>query len=904
MAAIVTSIALEMELAGVGGGWTNVGTGATNYLVVPQGGYAITIKRGVDPATRQMYVATCDFVLDNSSEVFTPGNTASAYYNRIVKGIGVRFSTTVGAVIRYWFTGTLAGPQPSFPDYGPGANYVAIHAVGLAQQLADAKTYSMAVQPNVDVDDAATAIMVAMALGSTRYSFPDSTTVLPYVFPRSDPLSDLVALYASEPGSLLYEDGQGRMVGIPVESMTGSYASPTHTWGSTISPVGDVVPDYRNEAVFARQEVQLTVPTISEDQVTLYRHPFNFENGLCERMISGSNRILSGTFDQPPLSAADVATKFSSIVQVYQLTPAALAVNINASVTGFYTSDPDSNPTRFQVGDRIEIDSEHMEVTAASTNVGTHSQSLTVTRGTDGTVAVAHIAGTGPVPRPIYLRPKQRQVGNFAGQVGPTPLGTGTTTFTVNSAAAFTVGWTVLINLEEMLVTATDTFANTITVVRAQNGTAAAAHAAAAQIQRVIYTYVDAPPALSSYVIASLFPDGTPPEGTGSGIIGTGQFAGGADIQVTGNTFLAGIHNAMGQDGYLADLAILGKATTVRGTNITFAYAVAVNGLVGLPDGPSISIPYGVNSIETAKGAAMSALMAGRLQSPWLTLTFLVDSATTATDLIAGTTGVEIGHLVRYTGLGTNREKVDEWYRVMGISMDVPDVVSGTADLEPIRMTFVLAPAHTIRDARKVAYSDFTIQAALSGGAYFGVGYLNILPSGVNDWATSGAAANWRQVNSVSPARVYKVSGLDQRQVVNVGSGDQEVRVAAAGMSGAQNSYPGAPNGVGAVFRSDATGANCWQCFFLPFAGGFVFLWNTTDGTVTSVAWTKVDGDSLIVRAQGTRIRVYASDQPEPIIDITSTRFQTQTYVGFNEKHTIVSASTTPYITSFYGQGL
>ena len=111
----LTSYAVQMELAGVGGGWTDV---TADVLLGEQ---PLRFRYGIDgngPVDRVANVGICRFVLDNSAS-----NSASTlgYYSPLHTnvrsgfgfGINVRVALTYGGTTYYKFRGRLSAIEPA-----------------------------------------------------------------------------------------------------------------------------------------------------------------------------------------------------------------------------------------------------------------------------------------------------------------------------------------------------------------------------------------------------------------------------------------------------------------------------------------------------------------------------------------------------------------------------------------------------------------------------------------------------------------------------------------------------------------------------------------------------------------------------------------------------------------------
>ena len=877
MTPVAITVKVEFEFVFGSGTWTNV---TTAYIDSKS---AINWDRGVGD-DRLPKISTASFNLDNSSEVWTPGNSASTYYNKLRKGVGVRMSSTYSATERYFFRGVVTAVQPSIPPYGPAGMRVAVACEGITSLLAADESYGMAAQENALIHTTLAAIMTAA--GSSHYSFETSTYTLPVVIPRSNPLADLVAVALSEPSSLLFEAGDGQPRFKASSSMLGGFGSPAHTWGTTIVPEDVVTPEYRYEAQFARQRVTRSALTVSTAPVELYRYPFSWANKTAEAMAAYEQRRITGTFTKFP---ATVEKKFQQTIQAFVTADAALYAAINDSQTYLYTSEGSFN--QFVAGHVVRIDSEVMLVTSASpANAATNNQRLDVTRGYMGTTAVSHTAPASP-KKWIYQRVMTQSVGAVVGYLVSSLTSTGTT-FNLSGgpgggAPNANVRYLDILKIDNELMTVTSGNAVTPVVTRSDYGTANASHAAGATAYRVTLVAegdITAP----TYVKASDQPD-TPP--SSPDIIGVAAYAGGDHILVTGNKFEAAIYNQSASARYNAELVIGGEEWQAADTPTEIIFEKAVPYILGKPEGPAQTLPFGTSNVEVAKGWAMGLLRAGRVPSPWLNVTLTANLSDNVTSVLTA----EIGDLVRYTGAGTQRERIDEWFRIVGIGGQVTedgDIVFG----------FRLAPSHLTRDASKCWYTDFSSKVGTGAGlggfrvkGISGAGWTNDSQWYVQNISALGVpgAANAPSVAAPAAARL------------NIGSADMIVGTTVEFGSFANNSYATSTGGIGVTFRMNSGGTQFWEARFNPTTSK-IYLWNTTDGVVgTPADWTAIQRPEMEVWAEGDRIRVFVDCSGEPVIDVPSTRFNTNTYVGPCLERTILGGGgSQPYILDFYAQAV
>lgn len=872
----VVSVTSDLEFK-IDGSWTSV----KSFLDERSN---VSWRLGVGP-NRKMQPSSLTFSFTNEGEEWTPSNSTSTYFNKIRQGTEVRLSSTYSGTTRYHFTGEITDINPSYPEAGADDLRCAFTCQGKSAALARIGPYAMTLLTNVDVDDAIAAVLTAA--GTTSYSLEDSAYTIPNAFARDNPLTDVVAMAASDPSKLLWEDGQGRM---RLKSMIGGYSSPDQTWGADpYAPREELRPDYRKTSQFARQVVRASVLTPSITPVTLYEHPLSAKNGAPEKMAGYAYRKLAGEFAKFPYT---VVTQFQQTIVPFLATTDPLSVSMDASQTTVTTSSAYYNTTNtFQPGDYIRIHNEIMLVTAAV--VIAYGQRLTVTRAQLGTTAAVH-AAVVPGGTPIY----KRSVVEVLTQITPPynsllnqSVGASSSSWNITNAAPLAVN--DLLKCDSEIVKVTSIVGAPIYgVQRAMNGTTAASHALNAQVNRWATQGVTGNLG-ASYILGSDVPGGVP--AVSPDISGNSFYAGGAHIAVYGRKFLAAFSNNSAADRYLAALVIGGTELTATDTPIELVYEKAVPYLFGITEGEALAIPYGVGDVAVAKGYGVGSLRAGRVPTPWLpSVKFTANLDTSVANLLAAAAN-GAGDLVRYTGTGQWREEIDDFYRTLG--------VAGRLDaLGVFHFDFALAPAHVWRDPGNCAYTDF----GWNDYDNIGLGDLMVKPVGssgwTNDtaWTTTAGAGGWGPSGPVG----NKASGTGNKPaepLIAIGA-DLVVGASITEPFPANNSYAADSGGVGICFRANAGNTERWEVR-LNRSQTKVYLWNVADGRVAQADWTPTTGAEIEVRAQGSLIQVFVDLAPEPLIRHTSTRYLTNTYAGLELTRTpLFSSGQGIYHLDFYAQ--
>lgn len=902
---VTITVTVEMEFAA--GVWTDV----TSYVDSDSN---LRWKRGVG-ADRRPYASTCSFTMDNSTEVFTSGNTSSAYFNKLLRGIGVRVSSTYSATTRYHFRGIVTDIRPIFPNFGPARMRVAIDCKGISASLSRQQSYSMALQSDVDVDDAADAIMVAADWA--LYDFDDSDQVLRYVYPRADPLSDIVGLFQSDPKMVLYEAGDGKL---KAKSVIGGYSSPTHTWGATIVPDGDLSPDWRHESQFTRQTINVNVPEYAAVYSELYRHPFVTGAGTPERLALNEFMIIRGVLNDFPV---ELAARFGEAYFLWEESQSYVYTAAAAGDTTILIWQTYGEPVVKPL-DKLLINGEQMTalLSTEQANFPNHFSVLVQRASANGGTSVALPSGS-----PIQVLRRSALVYQQGDGLMQTLMTASTSnvnvTFGDNFGQAFSgTDWLIglFIKIQEEIVrvvafVSATSATTTLTVARGQMDTAIVGHTNGQQ-----YFFVDGDYAYArqqgSFIVSTL--DAAGQQGLYyqnnqlRGIEGAAQYGGGGDIWTVGRRFEAAIQNMAisnpaidPTDGtrYLKELVIAGKILKATDNRAAFSIEEEAPGDVTFEEGPGVDWPFGASDMAVARGHLYGSVRVGRVPTPWITTPpFMANQSDNVTSMLTA----EIGDLVRWNGTGTWREKIDDYYRIIGLDYALD---AGST----LWVVATLVPAHIYRNPSQCWFSDFTHQSQYAGedGA---LGTPTISPPGGGAW--SFTAADWGHKTYTRPDSAPGAVTVDtfahQRvnspapAIVNVGSANMVAGVHLYEHASSNFVFP-STGGAGLVFRSNSAGTSYWRAF-LNRSTSKLILWNTTDGTVTdySIAVAKGRYPEIEVRCQEDRIRVFLDCQPSAVIDVSNTRFNTNTYAGIQG---VITSGTlgVPYymrFRKFYGQGL
>ncbi len=871
-------------------------------------------NRGRSP-DRKPIISTFSFTLDNSGDVWTQANTASAQFGRLRQYSHIRFSSTVSATTRYHFRGVVTSLRSNFVDAGPVHHRVEVSCEGLELLLSLPKSYQGVTSgpykysylENVDIDDAMAAIMTAV--GVTDYSFEDSNVVLEYFAIRGRPLDDWLALGDSEMGGERWFDGQGRPRLKKAENMVGGYASPTHTWGSTIAPEGEVVPDMRLDARFA--SISMEVINVEPDKYLLPGQgrvvwEYAARNGP-EKLAPYAERRFVGRAEEPVFRFLDEQNP--NLSAEFFDSADKLRANITSAATELTTESAQARPVTFREGDQIRIDSEVMQINQV-VSIGTRLQVLSVVRGVFGTPAAAHTAGAAIFHRRRNVALEERLlIGTVNKRLEAAVVGTVSTLFINERMTRLDeVNLGDIIELryggEEVAVLSLPVVVSpgvkSFSVLRGVRNTPIQVASVGQEVNLKVPKYEESIPGQGSgtsvaglTVTSSLTPFGTEVQGQ---IIASPAFAQAATLRFEGQDFEVRVYNQTSQERYLRNILVYAHVFELKETAITVSLQQSIPGIIGDPEGPSLVLPYGVPDVAAAKAYIAGKLRAGRMPSPWLTVTFSANVSDNTTSILTA----DIGDLVRYTGTGTYREKIDDWFRIAAVSWVVEEN-------DIWYFTFTLEPAHENVLPSKSWFTTFTWQGATGAT---GLGMFDAAPPGDTGWP---AASQWRVFRPllsepVNTENFISAPGVEHPTppLKNITAADMKVAAGVTMGPALQRGYLVDTDGVGVVFRANSTGTEHWWCYFHVNLQAVV-LGNTTDGVVDTYDFT-IDPNAkpeLMVLAQSTKIRVFVEARPEAVIEVTSTRFQGNTYAGPNLDGTIlVSGTKYPGIRWFSAQAV
>jgi hypothetical protein len=315
MASLFPVVAVEVELSGAGGGWTDL------YAANDVAKEDITIAHGIkgsSPLDRVASTGTCDFALRNST--LNSGATLGYYSPRHASvrsgwglGIGCRIRITDPdtTTVHTRFIGRIRGIDPVPGLYGPRT--VAVTAVDWIDAAARWKlTPDVGEQVNVSWDQCLTAILAAMSSQPTATSFDGGTESYPYALDSSingkqPALAEFKKIADSEAG-LIYVKADGTL---RAESRHGRMTSTASVWTLADTDYRDIELPSSSEDVINTVRVT-THPKIVDEEPTT--HVYEQANDIV--LADNETKILMGSYRDPVTGDAIGATEIQPLVAI------------------------------------------------------------------------------------------------------------------------------------------------------------------------------------------------------------------------------------------------------------------------------------------------------------------------------------------------------------------------------------------------------------------------------------------------------------------------------------------------------------------------------------------------------------------------------------------------------------
>jgi hypothetical protein len=335
MASIFPTVAIEVELAGVGGGWTNLASDAIRAQ-------SVVIRHGIhssNPLDRVASTGTASFVLDNSAS-----NSASTlgYYSPNhanvrsgwALGIGCRIRITDPDTATVWtrFIGKIDAIDPI-----PGskrARQVLVTAVDWMDEAARWKlTADVGDQVDVDWSSIVTDIVAQMPFAPVSASYQGGSETYPYAldssaFTRQTAMAEFAKLAASEYG-LIYVKADGTF---RLEDRHFRMSVTSSTWTiNDAAGVGLDLPSSRDDLInTARTTTHPKVVDASPTTVV-------YDQANAIEFAAGETKTLLGPFRNPvtgdPIGATDVQPQVSGTDYIANTAEDGSGSNVSSSFT-------------------------------------------------------------------------------------------------------------------------------------------------------------------------------------------------------------------------------------------------------------------------------------------------------------------------------------------------------------------------------------------------------------------------------------------------------------------------------------------------------------------------------------------------------------------------------------------
>lgn len=317
-----------------------------DYVTDFTGGWSSS--RGVG-ADRQADTGALDITLDNDSGIFTPGNSSSALYNKLVPGVKIRIRTTVissGTTYNVW-AGRIQEYQPAFAGM-PGAQMKLV-CKGNFSLLALAEELDFDTSASRTPSDAFATIIVAAGFSTGDCSVDASTGLdMPQHWNTgANALAQIGTLMPCELGGATYEGGDGKFVFRNREAYLGGYASPDDTWGDngTVT-IESIELDYRWTSQIAKQALNYNTFVTSASH-TFYSSnaPFFVPAGGYVGFFAKFDLPATGTlttnlsaFDNEDGSGTDRSANFTGSLQTAGLSMQAQVQFVNQGPDAWVTA--------------------------------------------------------------------------------------------------------------------------------------------------------------------------------------------------------------------------------------------------------------------------------------------------------------------------------------------------------------------------------------------------------------------------------------------------------------------------------------------------------------------------------------------------------------------------------------
>lgn len=347
MASLTPTIAIEVELSGVGGGWTNLAADTASGLWITHG------IRGSTPSDRVASTGTCVFALRNGT--FSSGGVLGYYspHHASVRagwavGIGCRVRITDPATSTVYtrFIGRIDRIDPVPGRYRE--RVVHVQAVDWMDEAARwSLTPDIGEQVNRTWDSVLTAILAEMPSQPTATDFDEGAESWPYALDTSPnakqkALSEFQKLANSEAG-LIYQTADGTL---RAEGRHARMTSASSVWTLAETDVQDLeLPSSRDDII---NTVRVTVHPRTVDSAP---STVVYQQANVIPIAAGATQFLMGNYSDPMSGDAIGATEIQPLIAGEDY-----AANLNGDGTSTdVTSDFTITVTAGPSGARFEV---------------------------------------------------------------------------------------------------------------------------------------------------------------------------------------------------------------------------------------------------------------------------------------------------------------------------------------------------------------------------------------------------------------------------------------------------------------------------------------------------------------------------------------------------------------------
>lgn len=186
-----------------------------NYVDYSSRVLSIDVNRETDPPITPITTATCDLVLDNHDDLFTPSNTSSPLYGYLKSRRPVRVGMGFGGEIIPKFVGLTDGT----PDFDDKSKTVTFHCIDFMKAILNIQLAQEIMYINKRTDEIWSALLQSAAgLLPSQFDLDYGTVVVPFAYFKKDSkLGDALAAaaqaelgngYMAENGRIKYENRQ------------------------------------------------------------------------------------------------------------------------------------------------------------------------------------------------------------------------------------------------------------------------------------------------------------------------------------------------------------------------------------------------------------------------------------------------------------------------------------------------------------------------------------------------------------------------------------------------------------------------------------------------------------------------------------------------------------------------